>query len=145
MHGHLDAVKVLANESSQKQVGEEDNCGSSPLMDACRCGRQRIAEFFIDEIGVSPKLLNKNGVGLLHVSAEANQQEMTELLVKRYKLDINQPSELLSFTPLHWASREGNLPVIKTLLNFGAYSNIKDAKGRTPADLALEFNKTDVY
>jgi len=145
MHGHLDVVKLLTAESSQQSVGEEDNCGSSPLMDACRCGFMRIAEFFIDEVGISSKTLNKNGVGLLHVSAEANQPEIVEVLVKRYQIDINQRSELLSFTPLHWAAREGNLPVVKTLLGLGADPNIKDAKGRTPADISSEFNKPDIY
>lgn len=105
MHGHLDTVKILTRGSSQQMLNEEDNCGSTPLMDACRFGFPDIAQFLIDECSVNPSSVNKNGVGLLHVSAEADQSEMIRVLVEKYKLDLNLQSHLLSFTPLHWAAR----------------------------------------
>lgn len=113
LHGHLNCVKLIAlgvkgqGQQSWSKVNEEDTSGATPLLDACRCGFIEIAEYLIDNCGIDPGILNSNGVGVLHVAAEANQGEMIEFLVGKFKnrLDVNEPSKLLNFTALHWASR----------------------------------------
>lgn len=105
MHGHLDVVKLIASISTPLELEEEDSCGSTPLMDACRSGHLNIIKFLIDVIGIDPNKQNKNGVGLLHVAAEANQEYVVKTLAEDYHMNVNSPSHLFSFTPLHWASR----------------------------------------
>jgi ankyrin repeat protein len=42
------------------------------------------------------------------------------------------------FTPLHFAAIGDNAPAVRALIQLGANKNAKDAKGRTPLDLAQE-------
>ncbi|CAL8100952.1 unnamed protein product [Orchesella dallaii] len=144
MHGHLEVLKLLVAGCSSLELNEEDNCGTTPLMEACRFGFMEIIEYLIVEVGIDPQAVNKNGVGLLHVAAEANQGDVIKVLVNKYQVDINAASEQLLMTPLHWAAREGNLSAVKVLAQLKADTAIRDMKGRTPADLAEQLKKTDI-
>ena len=50
----------------------------------------------------------------------------------------------LSITPLHSAAQKGSKEIVKLLLQRGAKKDTKDSWGRTPVDLALRKNRTDI-
>jgi len=58
--------------------------------------------------------------------------------------DINYINKGSHETPLHEASDEGFLPVVKYLVNHGANMEIKNDKGRTPLYQAVDEGRTDV-
>lgn len=47
-------------------------------------------------------------------------------------------------TPLHKATTGGNLEAVRLLLAYGADGTIKDNKGRTPEDYAVEAGRSDI-
>ena len=54
------------------------------------------------------------------------------------------PGPVCGFTPLHFACEAGCLPMAKLLVKHGADTRLKDEDGRTPLDLAIELNKSDI-
>lgn len=54
----------------------------------------------------------------------------------RKNLGFSTKTNKFKETPLHLASKEGNLDVIKTLIEEGADINLKNEDGRKPIDLA---------
>lgn len=52
--------------------------------------------------------------------------------------DVDAKDEYTSRTALHYASRIGNLEIVKTLLEHGADATIKDKYGRTSLYYALD-------
>jgi ankyrin repeat protein len=48
------------------------------------------------------------------------------------------------WTPLHTASRNGHLVVVKLLLKYGVDINLRNGANNTPADLALDYNNAEV-
>jgi ankyrin repeat protein len=68
---------------------------------------------------------------ILHIACENADFEMIKMLIERY----NMPVDILDKdqdTPLFYASRQGNLDVIKYLDSKGANLEHKDFQDRTP-------------
>ncbi|RAH83128.1 ankyrin [Aspergillus japonicus CBS 114.51] len=51
-------------------------------------------------------------------------------------------ADMLGWTPLSWAAKEGHEGVVRTLLAKGATPDLADAMGRTPLFLAAEVIRT---
>ena len=58
--------------------------------------------------------------------------------------DVNYRSEYDGYTCLHWASRKGDLEIVKTLLNNGANLNVLNNKKESLLDVAKANNHEDV-
>ena len=67
---------------------------------------------------------------------------MIELLVEEYKLDVNR-SDDFGMTPLHLASKLGQLEICKFLCRYVLDKNTLNNDGQTPYDLAVSENKWD--
>jgi len=64
---------------------------------------------------------------------------MAELLLSAgARSVINEKDDIWHYTPLHHAAEQGNIALIKVLLDNGADREIKDDKGRTPLKIAEE-------
>lgn len=78
----------------------------------------------------------------LHAAATCGHLDTMRLLVER-GADVNEVmpnGNWFSWTPMHFAARSSQVDAMKLLEQSGARSDLKDKKGRTPAQL-LEFAK----
>jgi ankyrin repeat protein len=105
MHGHIEVSKLLLHESSVEEANEEDNCGTTPLMEAARFGFLSLIELLIQFAQANLKEVNKQGLNCLHIAAEAGETESVRVLVEKYGMDVNSKAEPLGMTALHWAAK----------------------------------------
>lgn len=116
-------------------VDEQDNCGSTPLMDASRSGHTNIMELLIN---VHQADIYKNdilGRNSLHLAAQANSLEAINYLITTCKMDPNSLS-MNHETALHLAAKENQDDSVNLLLRFGINCNIQDNRRRTAYDIA---------
>jgi ankyrin repeat protein len=76
----------------------------------------------------------------VHAASMKNEEEARRLVrhFVRAGVDINAPSEqsAMKWTALHSAAMDPNARAVRLLLELGARPDVRDAKNRTPADLA---------
>ncbi|KAG0257550.1 hypothetical protein DFQ27_005061 [Actinomortierella ambigua] len=53
-------------------------------------------------------------------------------------VDVNAQNPMNGWTALHWAAHRGHEPIVRALLMRGASKDLKEAKGRTAADLSTK-------
>src|SRR5665811_1620291 len=105
MHGHLEVAKLLVEEEGVEHANEEDHCGTSPVMDACRFGFQDLIDFLKECTQADLTKCNQQGLNCLDIAAESGQSKTIKLLVGKYNMDINRRTDSLLFSPLHWAAK----------------------------------------
>lgn len=76
---------------------------------------------------------------ILHVAAEANHLQATELLLDA-GADMNS-IDALGNTPLHYAA---NADVVNLLLRKGALREVKNQQGQTPVQVAMQHQQEDI-
>jgi len=81
-----------------------------------------------------------SGRTALHKAAFWGHNAMVEYLVKELKLDPNAQDNY-GDTPLHEAAKFGHDTVVRHLIMGGANKLVKNKEGKTPIDLAREYNK----
>jgi hypothetical protein len=83
----------------------------------------------------------------LHDAVSHDLAEVIEARLRDDPDDVNRRRDhgnIPAGTPLHWAAAR-NLPfVARVLLAHGALANLPDGRGRTPLDLAVDWNATAV-
>ncbi|WCR59282.1 MAG: hypothetical protein PG978_000718 [Wolbachia endosymbiont of Ctenocephalides felis wCfeF] len=76
------------------------------------------------------------GGWLLGYATEKECLKVVQFLAEQ-KVDINSTSGNLSnITALHYAAEQGNLEIVKVLLQNGANPNVEEFRGRKPRELA---------
>jgi ankyrin repeat protein len=99
--------------------------------------------FQIKQIAWIKQLLQNNTFLVLHWAIKAGDIELSKQL-----LAIGANINLLDqtgWTPLHWATYNGNLSTVKFLIETGNASlSIVNKQGKTPLDLAIQNNHTAV-
>jgi len=142
MHGHLGVIKVIAELSTPEEMNEEDHCGMTPLMDACRFGHVPVIHYLVKAASADLNKFNKSGQNCLHIAAEAGRSSVVQDLVENFRMDVNLPSALpLQLTALHWTAKEGHSDTFKLLKQLKAIMDCKDGKGRTALEVATTFGK----
>jgi ankyrin repeat protein len=71
----------------------------------------------------------------LHLAAKENAKCLQYLLSKGAVSDINAQTDIGN-TPLHFATRSGNMPTVQLLVENGAKINLKNKDGKTALDVA---------
>lgn len=79
----------------------------------------------------------------LHKAAFWGHLDMVTYLLEEHKLDVNA-EDYNGDTPLHDATRFGNLDVVKQLLAHGASLSIVNKQGQTALGTAQEYGKQDI-
>ena len=79
----------------------------------------------------------------LIVAVEAGREDNAAYLLSK-GANIQADDWLQGWTPLHIAARQGDLAMAKLLVKHGDKTNVKDASGRTPLDLAVEKKKPEM-
>jgi ankyrin repeat protein len=93
--------------------------------------------------GADIQTRDKTGYSYLHLAAGVGNPEMIEILIQA-GLPVDLQLGTKQSTPAHSAVRWGKLSSLQTLVKNGANLKIRDASGKTPADIALEENQTDI-
>jgi ankyrin repeat protein len=75
-----------------------------------------VAEFLLDQ-GADRLATDKNGRGALFAAVTNGSEDMVRLLLKRDNCD--DADTIWGFTPLHIAANQGNVVILKQLLDFG--------------------------
>jgi ankyrin repeat protein len=94
------------------------------------------------------KMLLKHGVPIpqssaLHAAARFRQLDTMRILLQ-HGANVNEVDPNWSnWTPMHFAASKGQVDAMKLLGDVGARSDLKDANGKTPAQLLEEFNTVE--
>ncbi|KAI6068568.1 Palmitoyltransferase [Aix galericulata] len=90
------------------------------------------------EAGYDVRQPDKENVTLLHWAAINNRQELVKYYISKGAV-VDQLGGDLNSTPLHWAIRQGHLPMVILLLKCGADPSLIDGEGFTSIHLAVLF------
>jgi ankyrin repeat protein len=96
--------------------------------------------FLLVRLGADPNARDDRGWTPLHYLLEhwdiKGRMHMSAKILLKYGADPNIQERLYGLTPLHMAAARGDEKMVKLLLKYGARTDIRDAKGRTPRDVA---------
>ncbi|KAM9605739.1 palmitoyltransferase ZDHHC13 isoform 1-T1 [Morphnus guianensis] len=90
------------------------------------------------EAGYDVRQPDKENVTLLHWAAINNRQELVKYYISKGAI-VDQLGGDLNSTPLHWAIRQGHLPMVMLLLKCGADPSLIDGEGFSSIHLAVLF------
>ncbi|XP_009578612.1 PREDICTED: palmitoyltransferase ZDHHC13-like, partial [Fulmarus glacialis] len=90
------------------------------------------------EAGYDVRQPDKENVTLLHWAAINNRQELVKYYISKGAI-VDQLGGDLNSTPLHWAIRQGHLPMVMLLLKCGADPGLIDGEGFCSIHLAVLF------
>uniref|UniRef100_A0A1A8FUE3 Palmitoyltransferase n=1 Tax=Nothobranchius korthausae TaxID=1143690 RepID=A0A1A8FUE3_9TELE len=90
------------------------------------------------EAGYDVRQPDKENVSLLHWAAINNRSELVKYYISKGAI-IDQLGGDLNSTPLHWAIRQGHLPMVIQLMRYGADPSITDGEGYRALHLAILF------
>ncbi|KFM01528.1 Palmitoyltransferase ZDHHC13, partial [Aptenodytes forsteri] len=90
------------------------------------------------EAGYDVRQPDKENVTLLHWAAINNRQELVKYYISKGAI-VDQLGGDLNSTPLHWAIRQGHLPMVMLLLKCGADPSLIDGEGFSSLHLAVLF------
>ncbi|KAI5621888.1 transient receptor potential cation channel, subfamily N, member 1, partial [Silurus asotus] len=142
--GHTTVVDLLLQNHARVDVFNKE--GKSALHLAAEQGHKDIADFLLSKKAVV-NAKTKLGLTPLHLSAQTGSSPLVKLLTESNTDQAHHLIHALTLskqTPLHLAAISGRLDVCKCLLNLEAKVTDKDIHGKTPLDLAVENDHSDV-
>ncbi|XP_065539502.1 palmitoyltransferase ZDHHC13 isoform X2 [Lathamus discolor] len=95
------------------------------------------------EAGYDVRQPDKENVTLLHWAAINNRQELVKYYISKGAI-VDQLGGDLNSTPLHWAVRQGHLPMVMLLLKCGADPGLIDGEGFSSIHLAVLFQHVPI-
>uniref|UniRef100_A0A1A7WRS7 Palmitoyltransferase n=1 Tax=Iconisemion striatum TaxID=60296 RepID=A0A1A7WRS7_9TELE len=90
------------------------------------------------EAGYDVRQPDKENVSLLHWAAINNRSELVKYYISKGAI-IDQLGGDLNSTPLHWAIRQGHLPMVIQLMRYEADPSVTDGEGYRALHLAILF------
>ncbi|XP_032096851.1 palmitoyltransferase ZDHHC13 isoform X3 [Sapajus apella] len=90
------------------------------------------------EAGYDVRQPDKENVSLLHWAAINNRLDLVKFYISKGAV-VDQLGGDLNSTPLHWAIRQGHLPMVILLLQHGADATLVDGEGFSSIHLAVLF------
>uniref|UniRef100_A0A8C0L2T2 Palmitoyltransferase n=1 Tax=Canis lupus dingo TaxID=286419 RepID=A0A8C0L2T2_CANLU len=90
------------------------------------------------EAGYDVRQPDKENVSLLHWAAINNRLDLVKYYISKGAV-VDQLGGDLNSTPLHWAIRQGHLPMVILLLQYGADPTLIDGEGFSSIHLAVLF------
>jgi len=136
--GHSEIVKYLLGDSLHANVDIRDLENHTPLLLAAGTNQETPGHVeVIKELiakGADVNATDDGQYSSLHLAVLNSNFEIAHALLEA-KCNVNHIN-VDNFTPLHTACSLGNIKLIQLLLSFGADPTLKDARGKTPLDLA---------
>ncbi len=127
----LEAMKLLL-----KQGASPDGRASSwpPIYRAIEYGHPDLAKWLVEN-GANVNIQTVERVTPLMWAIKRDFRELAEYLLE-HGADVHAKDLELSFTPMHYAAKTGNVAILKRLLAAGADKNAVDRIKQTPIDVA---------
>ncbi|XP_029284597.1 putative palmitoyltransferase ZDHHC13 isoform X1 [Cottoperca gobio] len=120
-----------------KKRSHMDDSGSWDIVKATQFGiLERCKELV--EAGYDVSQPDKENVSLLHWAAINNRAELVQYYISKGST-VDQLGGDLSSSPLHWAIRQGHLPMVIQLMRYGADPAIADGEGYRALHLSILF------
>lgn len=143
--GDIEAVKAFLDDGFPPNAGNE--VGYTMLMGAARSSNLAAVRFMLSH-GAQAALADKRGYTALHWAvAQPTSNPSNELNCVRVLIDagadVNARNEE-GITPLMNAAWFGCRDSVRELLRRGADASLRDSKGRSALDLAVERNHKDI-
>ena len=135
---HFELAEVLHRNGSSVDPLDED--GESPLYCAVYVDNLEMVQVLLD-YGVDANFRSKHGDTALAFAAQYgsfNDPRVVRLLLDHGADPNAQSRRYFRTTPLHRASRDGNIEIARLLLERGASLEVQDWTGKTPLDIASE-------
>ena len=149
LQGHTEVVKLLLSLPQEHTVDAVDWNGETPLVCACREGRQAVVSLLLDfgaPVNVSTKAHKTTDILTeytpLHCSAYGGYQNIVEQLLLQ-GADVSK-QDGTGRTPLHWATQRGKTNTVELLLQAGSPVNTLNSLGETPLHEAVLSKKSRV-
>jgi ankyrin repeat protein len=141
VHENVEIVRILLSYGSNP-IAEMQVSQVTPLHYAVLAGNIPLIETLAMHDFTIVNFPDRNQTTALHIAASCNNAEAAQVLVK-YGAYPNS-KDCRERTPLHFAVNEGNLEVIKILLEH-CWTNlsIKDCKSRTALHIAAKSNQVE--
>jgi hypothetical protein len=121
-------------------VQSADGFGYTPLHDAASAGDDDSVQKLLS-LGADPRAKDDAGSTPLHLACRHGHLQIARLLLE-HGADPNIASDA-GATTLHEAALAGDVQLVRMLLARGAAS-VPDARGRRPADIAMDHDFADV-
>lgn len=143
--GDIEAVKAFVEDGFPPNAGNE--VGYTILMGAARSSSLEVARFILSH-GGQAALADKRGYTALHwavaqpTANPANELSCVRMLIDA-GADVNARNED-GITPLMNAAWFGCRESVKELLRLGADASLRDSKGRSALDLAVDRGHTEI-
>lgn len=129
--------QVMNLSQQPKKRSHMDDSSSWDIVKASQFGiLERCKELV--EAGYDVRQPDKENVTLLHWAAINNRLELVKYYISKGAI-VDQLGGDLNSTPLHWAIRQGHLPMVIQLMRYGADPSIADGEGYRALHLAILF------
>ncbi|KAM3625203.1 uncharacterized protein V6R79_008651 [Siganus canaliculatus] len=138
-HGQFNksSEQVMSLSQQPTKRSHMDDSSSWDIVKASQFGiLERCKELV--EAGYDVRQPDKENVTLLHWAAINNRSELVKYYLSKGAI-VDQLGGDLSSTPLHWAIRQGHLPMVIQLMRYGADPTIADGEGYRALHLAILF------
>lgn len=127
--------------SRKANVEMTNNCGYTPLHNACGSGQVR-SLFALLDAGADLNAKSRNGAAPIHVAVINDQPDILEAISSR-KADLDMPT-FEGNTPVHEGVLSNNPGIIKKLMELRADINLESGPGHefaTPLKMAIQRKK----
>ena len=132
---HAATARLLLDQDGVR-VDLNNTGGWTSLMKACKTGQLELARLLLGK-GANVNARNGKGFGSLFVAVEKNRSDVVRLLLEQDGIEVDARQESHGYTPLHKAAEDGNVVLIKLLVEKGrANTGLKNKKGETPLQVA---------
>lgn len=140
-HGYIDLVKEMVQNGAGIN-GVIRFKRKSPLHIAAQNGRLEVVEFLVEN-GAEVNQLCLHGKTPLHYAAEDGRTFTVRYLCSLPDCNVNIRDKD-GWTPIYYAAEKGYFNVVKSLMENGADITTRDEFGKTPKDIAVDFNQKDI-
>lgn len=129
--GHLDIVELLIKNGADINSSDK-TFGDSSLFIACSARKDDIVKYLLAH-GAKVNFKNADHKTPLHVAMTYNSVKY----LLQYGAKCNE-QDIMGSTPLHYIANDGQLSMVRLLVEHGANTKIKDVCGNLPIDRARD-------
>ncbi|KAF5296874.1 hypothetical protein FQA39_LY12392 [Lamprigera yunnana] len=126
---HLTISKTIISTMLEygADINGRDYCGRTPLIRAIKKEKVEVINLIISK-GANVAIADFHKTSVLSHATKHGLEEIVEFLINSKAIDVNS-CNIFGITSLMLASRNGNVNIIKMLLNAGAFVNAVDDTG----------------